>query len=670
MSGKIGITCTLQDSVKKELYFKAVDVLETTYNSVKLSYLTNLDIENKNMRHLNAQYTDENGGSLICTGFQYIYPDENYFDGFKNSKSFIVPEINFDEEKQSFILSSLDFQSIGFINANYEKQTKITAEIDVQTDNFQLCLQSVNIKNLDKEAAIILRSNKIVKNVQLRLMGGDKNTLIGKRCGILFDFPKGSTVKVFTETENSSISTFGSECGIDFTECDVTIENGICSGDLKSSGTINKMPSAHLISLDIAAEVNGELYNDITVDKTNRTVTINNLNPETDYDINLIVSFEPYIAISNTVKVRTVEVPFVTYGVRIMTNNSNPETAITYIEEAVGTTPAKNGNLNGWKDKWPFNKIRIVGFKNGQVTKEINPMNKTKYIDGSNVPTDVDVMSEIPKVYWKVNTITDGYEIRISDKQVDSNYKCLAHLVGEEEKDFIYIGAYLGYVENGKLRSKSGVNPTASTTLTNFRSYARAVGAGYQLDNWYPLVLRKILYLIVYKNLDSQTALGKGYTSNGGSRSTGGTNSRGLYYGSTNTSEQVCFLGIEDFYGNLRTWVDGMYYNGNIMVTPDNKTFNDNASGFKNIGSTTNWSGGRYISDVVKTTEGLFFPYGKNGSTSTYYSDYGYVDSGYFSVHGGGYYYDGDYAGAFFLSVNWGASVSYSDIGGRLVYMG
>lgn len=307
MTGRIGITCAPKSNgnSNKDLYFKSVEVLETTYNSVKLSYLTNLDIENKNMRHLNAQYTDENGGSLICAGFQYIYPDENCFDGIKNSKSFIGPEINFDEEKQSFILSSLDFQAIGFINANYEKQTKITAEIDVQTDNFQLCLQSVNIKNLDKEAAIILRSNKIVKNVQLRLMGGDKNTLIGKRCGILFDFPKGSTVKVFTETEGSSISVFGSECGIDFTECDVTIESGICNGDLKSNGIINKMPSANLISLDITAEVNGELYNNITVDKVNRTVTINNLTPEKDYNINLIVSFEPYIERSKTIKLVT-----------------------------------------------------------------------------------------------------------------------------------------------------------------------------------------------------------------------------------------------------------------------------------------------------------------------------------------------------------------------------
>lgn len=396
------------------------------------------------------------------------------------------------------------------------------------------------------------------------------------------------------------------------------------------------------------------------------TYTVTGLKGGTTYNVQIEVSDGLDVAKSQILKISTAS--YIVYGVSIDTSNSNPETAVTYIEDAIGITPAKNGNLNGWADKWPFNEIRLVGFKNGQVTKEVNPINKTQYTDGSTIPADVDVMSEIPKIYWKVNTITDGYEIRICNQKLDSNYKCLAHLVEEAEKDYIYIGAYLGYVENGKLRSKSGVSPTVNTTLTSFRQYAQAVGSGYQLDNWYPLVLRKILYLIAYKNLDSQTALGKGNT-NSSKKNTGGTNTRGLYYGSTSATEQVCFLGIEDFYGNLRTWVDGMYYNGNIMVTTDNKTFNDNASGFKNVGSTTNWNGSGYISDVVKTTEGLFFPYEKNGSTSTYYSDYGDVGSGYFSIHGGSWS-SGAHAGAFRLHVYYGASESGSGIGGRLVYIG
>ena len=397
------------------------------------------------------------------------------------------------------------------------------------------------------------------------------------------------------------------------------------------------------------------------------TYTVTGLKGGTTYNVQIEVSDGLDVAKSQVLKISTAN--YKIYGVSVDTSNSNPANAVTYIEDAIGVTPAKNGNLNGWADKWPFNEVRLVGFKAGKVTKEVNPTNKTKYKDGTTIPADVDVMSEIPKIYWKVTTSGNKYEIRICNQKLDSGYKCLAHLAGGVEKDFIYIGAYLGYVENGKLRSKSGVNPTASTTLTNFRSYARAVGSGYQLDNWHPLTLRKILYLIAYKNLDSQTALGKGNTGSGSKKNTGGTNTRGLYYGSTNVAEQVCFLGIEDFYGNLYTWVDGMYYNGNIMVTPDNKTFNDSASGFKNVGSTPNLSTYGYVKNVVKTAEGLFFPSDLGGSTSTYYSDSGNVASGCFSVHGGSYY-GGDNAGAFYLHVRYRASESVSGIGGRLVYMG
>ena len=67
--------------------------------------------------------------------------------------------------------------------------------------------------------------------------------------------------------------------------------------------------TGRIIELELTAEVNGELYNDITVDKINRTVTIDSLTPETDYDINLIASLEPYIGRSKTIKQRTLEAP-------------------------------------------------------------------------------------------------------------------------------------------------------------------------------------------------------------------------------------------------------------------------------------------------------------------------------------------------------------------------
>lgn len=400
------------------------------------------------------------------------------------------------------------------------------------------------------------------------------------------------------------------------------------------------------------------------------TYRVNNLNLNTKYQIQIEVTDGIDTVRSDTISVTTAN--YQIFGVKVMENNSNPNSCCTYIEDAIGTSVATKTSLGGWADKFPFNKIRMVGFKGGKVTKEIKPSNKTQYIDGSTVPNDVDVMVEIPKVYWKFDNVTNGYEMRISNYKIDSSYDCYAHKVGGVEKDHIYVGAYLGYVESNKLRSRSGVSPTVNTTLTQFRNYAHNVGSGYQQFNWFTLMLLQNLYLLAYKNLNSQNALGYGYAnSNSNKTNTGGTNTKGIIFGETGGKQQVCFLGIEDFYGNIFQWVDGMFHNNSyqVTVTPDNKTFNDNGSGFKNVGKFVNSNIYGKISKVAHTNEGGYFPKECNGSDTTYYCDYGNSSGSGFARFGGSWLY-GLYAGAVGLYVACSPSDSNSLLGSRLVFLG
>ena len=418
------------------------------------------------------------------------------------------------------------------------------------------------------------------------------------------------------------------------------------------------------VKKDISKDVGYEAINN------EFTYRVNNLNLNTKYQIQIEVTDGIDTVRSDTISVTTAN--YQVFGVRVMENNSNPNSCCTYIEDAIGVNPANSTSLNGWQDKFPFNKTRIVGFKNGKVIKAINPNNKTQYVGGGTVPSDVDVMVEIPKVYWKFTNITNGYEMRISNYKIDSSYDCYAHKVGGAEKDYIYVGAYLGYVEGGKLRSRSGVSPTVNQTIGTFRNQARANGSGYQQFNWFTLMLLQNLYLLAYKNLNSQSALGKGYTNNNSNKTnTGGTNTRGWIFGESAGYTQMCFLGIEDFWGNIFQWVDGMKTDGsyNVLVTPDNKTFNDDASRFKNVGKFVSSGTGGYVSKVAHTNEGGFFPKEFSGSNTTYYSDYGYANSGCFAEFGGSWN-DGLNAGAFLLSVDSSASNSYSSLGSRLVFLG
>ena len=281
-------------------------------------------------------------------------------------------------------------------------------------------------------------------------------------------------------------------------------------------------------------------------------------------------------------------------------------------------------------------------------------------------------MIEIPKVYWDFINTDNGYELRISESKFNETCDCYAHKVGTVEKDYIYVGAYLGYNQSMKLRSISGVAPTVNQSLSQFRYQAQANGDGYQQFNWFTLLLLQNLYLLAYKNLNSQSALGYGYANgNSDKTNTGGTNTKGMIFGETGGKQQVCFLGIEDFYGNIYQWVDGMFHNNSyqVTVTPDNRTFNDNGSGFKNVGKfLSNYSSG-YTSKVVHTNEGGFFPKEFNGSATTNYSDWGDVSSGYFARFGG-YWNIGVPVGAFCLNVSYSPSDSTSFLGSRLVFLG
>lgn len=67
--------------------------------------------------------------------------------------------------------------------------------------------------------------------------------------------------------------------------------------------------------LNIMIEINGETYSNITIDKSNRVVTINGLSPGTDYSINLIASFDTYITRSKNIELVTS--PQQIYGVKV-----------------------------------------------------------------------------------------------------------------------------------------------------------------------------------------------------------------------------------------------------------------------------------------------------------------------------------------------------------------
>lgn len=377
-------------------------------------------------------------------------------------------------------------------------------------------------------------------------------------------------------------------------------------------------------------------------------------------------------AIDGSRKIELVQA-YQTYGVSIDLSNSNPETAVTYTDDAVGMIAGSPD----WYKMSIFNKIKPCLFKNGAVVGYLNPDNFAQFADGSAADISSgdsgDVMIEIPKTGYKISKSGTTLTVQITDDPNKKGFSYKAHTRAEDgDREKLYIGAFLGSNKDNKLRSVSGVSPLNATGLTDFRTYAKANGAGYDLFAFYPMTLLQCLYLIMYKNLNSQAAIGMGYVGDYDweymQKNTGATLDKGMSYGTESEMDQMKFLGIEDFWGNLYQWIDGLVSTGDYHALVATDNFNDTGDGYTDIGAlSTNYIGG-YMKAPQGNNDAGFIIGETGGSTSTYFSDSASFIGGYVPVFGG-FFSDGAVAGAFQLDVYCDPDGAGDDVGGRLMFL-
>lgn len=379
----------------------------------------------------------------------------------------------------------------------------------------------------------------------------------------------------------------------------------------------------------------------------------------------------------DTVKIYPITLGYIhIYGFTINEAESNPIASVTYTDESTSYT--KGSSL--WDTSPLFTNIKPCLFKDGAVVGYLQRNDYTKFENGTTADITSgdagDVMVEIPKMAYYMeksgNIITCKVLIGDVDaKTVDAKYSYLPFSRNSEgDRDKIYIGAYLGYSLSSKLRSLSGKTPTANQTIGAFRTLAQANGTGYQQLPFYQLTLLQILYIMKYGSLDSQTALGRGYVDgNAAATATGGTNAKGFCFGETTGKQQMKIFGVEDFWGNLYQWIDGLFCNASWAIQTTYKAFNDTGSGylFNNAsGNSANTSG--YMNVSQGGTQTGFNIKAGSGSETTYYADYAYLGAGYLPYFGG-VWTAASYAGAFRLYVNVSASYADSYVGARLCYI-
>lgn len=276
-------------------------------------------------------------------------------------------------------------------------------------------------------------------------------------------------------------------------------------------------------------------------------------------------------------------------------------------------------------------------------------------------------MIKIPKMY--VRKVFDGsgvlIERYISNARLDGFELpefFIDHDIGQE-LPFGLVAKYNGTNEGGVLVSKSGVAPQVSTTLATSRTRAMANGVGYHLLDMHVKFLLETLYLIVFAHSNSDTLFPQG--SDGTRQNNGILDDMEHHTGYTKGLDNYLmkFLGIENYFSNVRTQVDGVkIVDKEVFVADDYRNYNsdENTDNYLSIGTT---AGDGWIKELGD----MGIPLTVGGSAGSYYGDYLYSNPDYRTLYFGRHWSVDSSSGLFSWRGSNALGFTYGSYGVRLV---
>lgn len=328
---------------------------------------------------------------------------------------------------------------------------------------------------------------------------------------------------------------------------------------------------------------------------------------------------------------------------------------------------------------------------------QMDDTNKLMDTNGNAIdPTTHDLFMKLPEFYWKCEENTENVaEFTFSLEVPEDSYNW-HHWEGNT-----FIGVYKAYVDDNKVYSRSGVIPTRSVSQTNFKTYARNRGTGFQIVTYEAHQIMALLGYGYLGTLNSQSVCGSGtntVVSNASyAKQTGLCDTLGLIdtinsnaasnplsgnaisritndeiiagYGTHVRS--INFWGLENWWGDTYEWIDNLRTTdtvGTVAICDIDNNIIRNSVG---TAVEVNRSGGS-ISKIRLTTEGDLIPKELRAAANynEYYADYGRVVTAAGKVamrseHGARV--DGGLA---CLSVFHSADTSKAYFGSRLLYKG
>lgn len=283
----------------------------------------------------------------------------------------------------------------------------------------------------------------------------------------------------------------------------------------------------------------------------------------------------------------------------------------------------------------------------------------------------VPVMVKIPEFYYKIERVGSIFRYYVADGPVDG----LSLHPGSGDN---YLGRYeAGEASSGTmgliLASYSGTTPSVSKTRSTFRDYARNMASGFQLRDIAAWCAYDLLYLVEYADWDSQKKIGQGLSNNPSVNKTGLTDAMVYHTGRAHSGDNaaVQYRGVENPWGNVREWVDGINFQNRTayICTDPTKYADDTTANYTSTGvtlsSTTGWIKGLGLSTDFPWA---YLPNEPGGSSTTYIPDYMYSGGGWRVLNVGGSYSKRLNGGQFYFDASNTSSDKNSDLGARLQF--
>lgn len=284
---------------------------------------------------------------------------------------------------------------------------------------------------------------------------------------------------------------------------------------------------------------------------------------------------------------------------------------------------------------------------------------------------DRPVMVKIPEFYYKIERVGSIFRYYVADGPVDG----LSLHPGSGDN---YLARYeAGEASSGTLgfilASYSGTTPSVSKTRSTFRDYARNMASGFQLRDIAAWCAYDLLYLVEYADWEGQKKIAQGLVNNPSVNKTGLTDAMVYHTGRANSSDNsaVQYRWIENPWGNVREWVDGINFQNRTayICTDPTKYADDTTANYTSTGvtlsSTTGWIKGLGLSTDFPWA---YLPNEPGGSSTTYIPDYMYSGGGWRVLNVGGSYSKRLNGGQFYFDASNTSSDKNSDLGARLQF--